>query len=139
MPTPTPLSIPNQLKISRHDNIYLSGLTAAIQNKDVQLAQRIWIERGKYRKTASFQKLSSSKQDFMDFKMARQILCCFVECGYLQDAFRLVLSSKKRFVWSYYHLKSLLMLCERSGQLVYKERLFEVINESKRKQRRIMK
>ncbi|GME98154.1 unnamed protein product [Ambrosiozyma monospora] len=24
MPTPTPLSIPNQLKISRHDNIYLS-------------------------------------------------------------------------------------------------------------------
>ena len=101
-------------RFPRTDRLYNACLHAARNYKDVKFAQDIWIERGKYRKTSAFQKLDPYIQDQLDFKFARAMLSCLVETGNAVDAYQLVLSSQNRFVWTYYHLKSLISLCERS-------------------------
>lgn len=119
-------------RFPRSDRLYNACMHAARNYKDVKFAQKIWIERGKYRKTPAFQKLDAYTQDQLDFRFARAMLSCLVETGNAVDAYQLVLSSQNRFVWTYYHLKSLFSLCERMGFVTFKTELEKVVNRGAR-------
>ncbi|QPG76399.1 hypothetical protein FOA43_003788 [Brettanomyces nanus] len=122
--------------LPRDDRLYNACMHAARHFKDVIFAQKIWIERGRFRKTQSFQSLKPYVQDQQDFKFARAMLSCFVETGNVVDAYQLILSSQSRFVWTYYHLKSVLILCEKMGYVTFKTELMKVISKSNKFLRR---
>ncbi|ODV84679.1 hypothetical protein CANARDRAFT_8259 [[Candida] arabinofermentans NRRL YB-2248] len=117
------------LKIPRDDRLYNSCMHAARHFKDVIFAQKIWIERGQFRKTERFQKLKPNQQDDLDFKFARSMLSVFTSTGNLMDAYQVVLSSQNRFVWTYYHLKSLISLAETMGYVRIKDELLKVVKK----------
>lgn len=119
----------SKLSFPRDDRLYNACMHAARLSKDILFAQEIWMERGRYRKTEAFQKLEAYDQDQQDFKFARGMLSCLVECGNVVDAYQLVLSSQSRFIWTYYHLKSLLSLCERMGYTTFERELEKVIHK----------
>lgn len=122
--------------ILRTDRLYNMCMHIARNQGSLSFAQKIWIERGKYRKCDNFQKLSITKQDEADFKFARLMLSVLTHLGNVGDAYKLVLSSQNRFVWTKYHLKSLLMLCERLGFVTFGKELMKVIRKGDKWTRR---
>lgn len=122
--------------ILRTDRLYNMCMHIARNQGNLSFAQKIWIERGKYRKCNHFQRLSITKQDEADFKFARLMLSVLTHLGNVGDAYKLVLSSQNRFVWTKYHLKSLLMLCERLGYVTFGKELMKVIKRGDKWTRR---
>ncbi|KAG7735120.1 hypothetical protein KL948_000686 [Ogataea haglerorum] len=125
------------LKYPRNDKLYNICLHAARVHKDVRFAQRIWTERGKYRKTPEFQRLSPRKQDEQDFKFARGIVAVFAQTNNVVDAYQVVLSSQRRFAWTYYHLKALMLLAEKLGYTSIHRTLSEVARLAEKRQRKM--
>ncbi|KAH3667433.1 hypothetical protein OGAPHI_003082 [Ogataea philodendri] len=125
-----------QIKYPRNDQLYNACMHAARINKDVAFAQKIWTERGQYRKSPEFQKLSPHKQDQLDFKFARAIVSVFVETNNLTDAFQVILSSQGKFAWTYYHLKSVVALAEKLDQPQTKRELLQVASLAEKRQRK---
>lgn len=124
------------VQFNRNDYIYSACMNSAFLHKDVDFAQKIWEERGNYRKTPEFQALSPHVQDSADFKFARQMLRIFTETGNVVDAYQMVLSSQNRFVWTYYHLKALMDVCEDMGFYTFKRELMKVVKRGDKFRRR---
>lgn len=118
-----------QKKMFTNDRIYCAALHIARHKKDIEFAKVVWEERGKYRLQEEFQQLKARDQDMADFKFARLMMSLFVTCGELDDAFRIILSSKRRFKWNYYHVKSLITLCERLGAVGLKREILKVVDK----------
>lgn len=113
-------------RIPRTDRLYNMCMHIARHQASLSFAQKIWTERGEYRKTERFQKLSVAKQDEADFKFARLMLSALTHTGNVGDAYKLVLSSQNRFIWTKYHLKGLIQLCERMGYVTFTKELLKV-------------
>ncbi|TID30372.1 hypothetical protein CANINC_001074 [Pichia inconspicua] len=114
----------------RNDRLYNMCMHIARHQGSLSFAQKIWSERGRYRKGANFQKLSITDQDSADFKFARLMLSTLTYTGNVGDAYKLVLSSQNRFVWTKYHLKSLISVCEQMGYTTFSRELQSVIRKS---------
>lgn len=110
-----------------NDRLYCMCLHVSRHQNNMNFAREIWEERGKYRLSEDFQSKSINEQDQNDFKFARLMLSLFVSVGELEDAVKIVLSSKKRFKWQYYHMKSLIQLCDRLGANRMKKELLKVV------------
>lgn len=123
-------------RIIRNDRLYNMCMHIARNQASLSFAQKIWTERGMYRKSSKFQKMSIIKQDEADFKFARLMLSVFTHLGNVGDGYKLVLSSQNRFMWTNYHLKSLFMLCERLGYTTFSKELFKVVKRSDKWSRR---
>lgn len=127
-------------RVLRTDRLYNLCMHTARHQACLSFAQRIWTERGRYRRSTAFQALSVPDQDAADFKFARLMLSVLTHTGDVGDAYKLVLSSQNRFVWTRYHLKSLLMLCERLGYTTFARELDRVVKRGhkwvRRQQRR---
>ena len=127
-------------RVPRTDRLYNMCMHTARHQACLSFAQRIWTERGRYRRSSSFQGLSVPEQDAADFKFARLMLSVLTHTGDVGDAYKLVLSSQNRFVWTRYHLKALLMLCERLGYTTFARELERVVKRGhkwvRRQQRR---
>ncbi|CDK26557.1 unnamed protein product [Kuraishia capsulata CBS 1993] len=101
--------------IPRDVSLYSIGLKAARVFKDPEFAQKVWTERGLYRKTKKFANIPYKKRDAQDFEFARGMVSVFIECNQLKEALAIVLSSKQRFDWNWYYLKSLYMAAGQIG------------------------
>lgn len=123
-------------RFPRTDRLYNMCMHTARHQASLSFAQRIWTERGRYRQSSRFQALSVAEQDAADFKFARLMLSVFTHTGNVGDAYKLVLSSQNRFVWSRYHLKSLLTLCERLGYTTFAKELIRVVRRGNKWVRR---
>lgn len=117
-------------RVLRTDRLYNMCMHIARHQGNLSFAQKIWKERGRYRKGTKFQKLSITKQDAADFKFARLMMSTLTFTGNIGDAYKLVLSSQNRFVWTKYHLKSLMSVCERMGYVTFSRELLTVIKRS---------
>lgn len=82
-------------------------MKAAIKFKDSQLAQRTWKKRGLFRMTHMFLNLPKNERVKRDSKFAKITLDFFVEKRELQDALRVVLSSKYFVDWTFQDVKKL--------------------------------
>lgn len=123
-------------KLPRNDRFYNMAMHVARHQASLAFAQKIWTERGSFRKSESFQRLTPAQQDVADFKFARLMLSALTHTGNVGDAYKLVLSSQNRFVWSKYHLKSLLSLCERLGYTSFAKELLKVVRRGAKWTRR---
>lgn len=127
-------------KIPRNDRFYNLCMHISRHQRSLSFAQKIWQERGEYRKSEYFQSLKPETQDDSDFKFARLMMSVLTELGNVGDAYKLVLSSQSRFIWTNYHLKSLISLCERLGYVTFSKELSKVVRRGdkwiRRQQRR---
>ncbi|CCH41541.1 hypothetical protein BN7_1082 [Wickerhamomyces ciferrii] len=104
------MSMKKNFKFERESKLYITLLSAGRRFKDTEMCEMAWIERGKYRKTKSFKSLGEkdkSKRDFYDYKFAQEMVYSFTELGLLDDAVRIVQSTKNQFDWTFYVLKPL--------------------------------
>jgi pentatricopeptide repeat protein len=123
-------------RILRNDRLYNMCMHVARHQASLSFAQKIWTERGEFRKGKRFQALKPAQQDEADFKFARLMLSTLTFTGNVGDAYKLVLSSQNRFVWSKYHLKSLMSLCERLGFDTFSKELVKVTKRADKWTRR---
>ncbi|GMM31584.1 hypothetical protein DAMA08_043290 [Martiniozyma asiatica (nom. inval.)] len=121
------LNKPRVPRLQRTDRLYTMCLHISRHQHDLAFGQQIWQERGVYRHSQQFQDLTKTCQDRQDFKFARLMLSLLVSVGQAGDAYALVLSSKSRFRWSKYHLKSLIQLCQKLGLSTMERELWKVI------------
>lgn len=94
----------NRHKAPRDSMIYQIALDAAGKFKKFDFAQEIIKERGQFRKSNMFKKLSSKEQTKQDFQFAEKLVYCYVKMNLIEDAYSVVLLSVDRFPWGWKQL-----------------------------------
>ena len=94
-------------KILTNCAIYEIMMKGASTFRNSSLATYSWEERGKFRKTASFQQLATKKRLDSDSKFATLMVHFFTNQDMCEDALHIVMSSKKYIDWDYSMIRSL--------------------------------
>lgn len=94
-------------KIPRTSLSYVIALKAAARFKNYKFAQRIWSERGTFRKTSNFKELSRRTKDSLDFQFASAMVSCLTKMNLLDDALAILLSTEYQFKWTWKELREL--------------------------------
>lgn len=88
-------------------SMYEIAMKAAIKFNDIKLAQGIWEDRGKFRKTKVFANLDLNERIYRDSTFAKLMVDFFARQGRYTDALSIVLSSKNYINWKYSMVKNL--------------------------------
>lgn len=96
-----------RLKTPRVPLTYVVALKAASNFKNYKFAQNIWVERGKYRKTTAFNKLSIQEKDKLDFQFASAMISALTKMNLLDDALAILISTEYQFKWTWAELSCL--------------------------------
>ena len=88
--------------------IYELAMKAATAFDDAALAQKIWEDRGKFRNTKAYSKLSVKERISRDTTFAQLMTDFFTKQRRYDEALSIVLSSKRYINWTYPMIKRLL-------------------------------
>ncbi|EDO16354.1 hypothetical protein Kpol_1051p2 [Vanderwaltozyma polyspora DSM 70294] len=94
-------------KILANCSTYELTMKAASKFNDIKLATEAWEERGKFRKSSSFQKLAQNNRMESDTKFAELMVAFFSSQKMYTDALHVVMSSKRYIDWKYPMVKNL--------------------------------
>ncbi|KAG2733552.1 hypothetical protein G9P44_003077 [Scheffersomyces stipitis] len=94
---------------------YVVALKAAGKFNNYNFANRIWQERGKFRKTETFKKLPRTEKDKLDFQFATQMVRTLTELNLLEDALAVLKSTEYQFRWTWKELDVLKSAAIRQG------------------------
>lgn len=94
-------------KLATNCAIYEVSMKAAIAFHDYELATTTWKNRGKFRMTDAFQKLTPGERQQSDATFAQLMVEYFTNEKMYQDALSIILSSLKTVNWQYSMVKSL--------------------------------
>lgn len=114
------------LRIPRTNAFYKLALVASTKFKNFEFMQKVWIERGQFRKTSRFKNLSIAEKNKLDFEFAREMCQALLALGLVHDALNIVLSTENQFQWSFYYLKNLYLYAEKIGDEYTKRRVKQV-------------
>lgn len=92
------------VKAPRVSLMYVVALKAAGKFGDYDFAQKIWTERGRYRKTAEFRSLLHQEKEKLDFQFAAAMITCLTQLHMLEDALALLISTEYQFRWTWKEL-----------------------------------
>ncbi|ANZ77199.1 BA75_03694T0 [Komagataella pastoris] len=124
-----------QIKYHRNHDIYHIALQACINNKDIEFGQKIWQERGRFRKTPEFSTQPRKIKHNQDFEFARDMLRLLVKCNELNDACKLLLSTETQFNWEWTYVKPVYIAAEQLGDEYAKKVVRRVVRNKKSKWR----
>lgn len=96
-----------KLKMERSSEIYITYLSAGNRFRDLDICEKAWIERGNYRRVKKFKSLNSFDKARQDYRFAKEMVLTFTQMGLLEDAVKIVRSTKYQFGWKFYTLKPL--------------------------------
>lgn len=96
-----------RFKVPRDTITYLIALKAAAKHNNYVLAQMMWTERGLYRKSVRWTRLSRHDKDKLDFDFAISMVNCLTQLGLLEDALAVVVSTEYQFKWKWHHFSQL--------------------------------
>ena len=100
----------NKIKFSRNHYIYDLAINACCidpSESSFQFATTIWTERGKWRKTPMFRRLSRQDRIQSDFNFAQAMVKVMSLCGYTTDAMDILKSCINQFKWTNAHVVEL--------------------------------
>lgn len=86
---------------------YTIALKAAARHKNFDFAEKIWKERGIFRKTTAFTSMSRLEKDKLDFIFATSMVHALTEMNLLDDALAIVVSTEYQFKWTWKELMPL--------------------------------
>lgn len=95
------------VKVPRTTTTYLIALKAAGKHRDYVFAQKMWLERGTFRKSANFSNLARQEKDKLDFDFAGAMVNCLTEMALLDDALAILVSTEYQFKWTWKELTPL--------------------------------
>lgn len=102
-------------KVARTSLTYVIALNAAGNCKNYPFAQKIWVERGLFRKSPLFNNLSKDKKNKLDFEFASAMVSSLAEMNLLQDALAILVSTEYQFKWTWRELNRLYEKAEMHG------------------------
>lgn len=102
-------------KVARTSLTYVIALNAAGNCKNYPFAQKIWVERGLFRKSPLFTNLSRDKKNKLDFEFASAMVSSLAEMNLLQDALAILVSTEYQFKWTWRELHKLYEKAEMHG------------------------
>lgn len=94
-------------KIRRDSSFYCITLKAASKFRNYDFAQKMWVERGLYRKSKYYQSLSDEIKEENDFNFAVSMINFYSEMDLHDDAVLLIKKTSDRFNWSWKELRTL--------------------------------
>lgn len=94
-------------KVPRNTITYLIALKAAAKHKNFNLAQTMWTERGLYRKSVHWNKLTRQEKDRLDFDFAVAMVNALTQLGLFDDALAIIVSTEYQFKWKRHHFSQL--------------------------------
>lgn len=106
----------SSFKMPRNTITYLIALKAAGKHRNYIFAQKIWTERGTYRKSAAFKELSKEQKEKLDFSFASAMVNSLTEMKLLDDALAILISTEYQFKWTW---KQLLQLYKAAAETGY--------------------
>ncbi|KAI5963207.1 uncharacterized protein KGF55_002999 [Candida pseudojiufengensis] len=120
-------------KLPRDTIIHVIALKAASTFKNLEFAEELILERGQYRKTSKFQKMSKKSQIQSDFDFSKGLVNFYIDMKMLNDALAVVLSSEDRFIWSWKELGGLVGAALKIDDFKLAQDVKMVIKKSKNK------
>lgn len=102
-------------KMPRNTITYLIALKAAAKHKNYIFAQKVWTERGTYRKSAAFRNLPKSEKEKLDFSFASGMVNCLTDMKLLDDALAILVSTEYQFKWTWKELLHLYAAAAEAG------------------------
>lgn len=99
--------------VGRTHYTQLLAMDAAIKFKDLKFGEKIWNERGTWRKQTGFQSLPAEEQQNLDFKFAQKIISLFAAVGDVEQAIAVLESASGLHKWEPYDIPTLIDLCHR--------------------------
>lgn len=102
-----PEEIFSGVKTPRCTYTYTIALKAAAKHKNYEFAQSVWEERGLFRKTNEFTRMSRREKDELDFIVAATMVHCLTEMNLLDDALAILVSTEYQFRWTWKELMPL--------------------------------
>lgn len=106
-PILTEILLRNQKKVARSTLSYVVALKVAAKFKNYAFGQKIWSERGEYRKTDRFRELPRATKDDLDFLFANTMVLSMTRMNLLEDALAILLSTEYQFKWTWKDLHQL--------------------------------
>lgn len=105
----------SSFKMPRNTITYIIALKAAAKHRNYIFAQKIWTERGTYRKSASFRNLTKDQKEKLDFSFASAMVNCLTEMKLLDDALAILVSTEYQFKWTWKQLLNLYTAAAETG------------------------
>lgn len=105
----------SSFKMPRNTITYLIALKAAAKHRNYIFAQKIWTERGTYRKSSSFRALGKEQKEKLDFSFASAMVSCLTEMKLLDDALAILVSTEYQFKWTWKQLLQLYTAAAETG------------------------
>ncbi|ANB15005.1 Ccm1p [Sugiyamaella lignohabitans] len=94
--------------IPRNWNTYDLAIKAAVAAGNMNFAQKVWMERGLYRRTPAFKQLPEKVRKSSDFAFAQSMVELHTKCGDIDQALKLIRSTIKLFHWKKYQVADLI-------------------------------
>lgn len=105
----------SNFKIPRNTTTYTIALKAASRHKNYLFSQKVWRERGMYRKSDNFKSLNRQQKDELDFAFATSMVHCLTEMKLLDDALAILVSTEYQFKWTWKQLSKLHVAAVKMG------------------------
>lgn len=106
-PILTEILLHKQKKVARSTLSYVVALKVAAKFKNYAFGQKMWSERGQYRKTDRFRQLPRDTKDDLDFLFANTMVLSMTRMNLLEDALSILLSTEYQFKWTWKELHQL--------------------------------
>lgn len=133
VPEAITLANKSQLKVERDSRLYTVLIQGSKKFNRLDLCEEAWIERGAYRKTEAFKKLSKEQKKKQDYLFAKAMIDAMVHFHLLNDALQLVASTKKQFDWDFRSLKPLYIAFEKVGNDQARKQVSAICNITRAK------
>lgn len=120
-----------KFRLAREHHLYMIAMDAAAQFKDLEFGQRVWTERGEWRKHQNFAQLELEQRKLLDFKFARSLVHLLAEVGNSEEAVLLLKSAAGLHDWRAHDIPSLLGLCHRLEDRESLDKINSIIYKSR--------
>jgi pentatricopeptide repeat protein len=95
------------LAVPRNWLTYDLAIRACSLSRDIDYANKIWMERGMWRRTDQFKSLPNKLRTHADFQFAQHMVALLARCGEIDQALRIIKSTIRQFTWKRYHVEEL--------------------------------
>lgn len=119
--------------VPRNKYLYDLAIAAAVEGKDLIFGGQVWEERGRWRRTQDFRKLSPQKRKEADFHFAQKMVGLLAVCGETEDALKIIKSTLKQFEWRKHHVPLLIEQAIRLDDTTLQDNISSILKFYKRR------
>lgn len=129
----TDLIVHSSVGVPRTKYSFELAMKAAVRGADLAFGSEVWAERGKWRHSKAFQKLSRKERIESDFHFAREMVSLLALCGETKEALNIIKSTVNQFEWRKHHVPILIEKAVKTEDTVLQDNIASVLKFYKRR------